>query len=144
MVIGHKVIHNPNHSFFIVAQAVLPAIAMSVKHNCDKSCAVRCGNNASSFVAERRHDGSRADLSPGMDIGGGPRRGATLERVGWGRFQSSLRDESDCRCRIHGMNPVATIKASLRDALLHACRKVILRYNACRLWRKTSRQTKTA
>jgi hypothetical protein len=31
-------------------------------------------------------------------------------------FQSSLRDEMDCRCRIHGMNPVATIKASLRDA----------------------------
>jgi hypothetical protein len=27
---------------------------------------------------------------------------------------------------------------------LRACRKVILRYNACRLWRKTSRQTKTA
>jgi hypothetical protein len=27
---------------------------------------------------------------------------------------------------------------------LRACRKVILRYNAHRLWRKTSRQTKTA
>jgi hypothetical protein len=29
-------------------------------------------------------------------------------------------------------------------ATLRACRKVILRYNAGRLWRKTSRQTKTA
>jgi len=57
-------------------------------------------------------------------------------------FQSSLRDESDYRCLIHGMNPAATIKASLRDALLPACRRVILRYNNLRLWRKTSRQIK--
>jgi hypothetical protein len=42
------------------------------------------------------------------------------------------------------MNPMTTIKASLRDALLHACRKAISRYNVGRLWRKTSRQTKTA
>ena len=62
MVIGHKAIHDLNHSFFIVSQAVLPAIAISVKHNCDKSCAAR-------FVAERRNDGSRADLSPGMVLG---------------------------------------------------------------------------
>jgi hypothetical protein len=27
---------------------------------------------------------------------------------------------------------------------LRACRKIILRYNVHRLWRKTSRQTKTA
>ena len=45
----------------------------------------------------------------------GLRRGATLEPDGWNRFQSSLRDESDCRCQIHGMNPVTTIMASLRD-----------------------------
>jgi hypothetical protein len=39
-------------------------------------------------------------------------------RLNWlnGWFQSSLRDELDCRCLIHGMNPVATVKASLRDA----------------------------
>ncbi len=57
MVIGHKIIHNLNHSFFIVFQAVLPAIAMSVKHNCDKSCAARCRNNTLRFVAERRLNG---------------------------------------------------------------------------------------
>jgi hypothetical protein len=44
------------------------------------------------------------------------RRGATPERNTWHRFQSSLRDETAYRHRIHGMNPVATVKASLRDA----------------------------
>jgi hypothetical protein len=53
-----------------------------------------------------------------MDFGKGPRRGATLEQNGWCRFQSSLRDETGHRYRIHGMNPVATIKALLRDALI--------------------------
>jgi hypothetical protein len=53
-----------------------------------------------------------------MDLGKGPRRGATLERNSWHRFQSSLRDETAYRRRIHGMNPVATIKALLRDALI--------------------------
>jgi hypothetical protein len=51
-----------------------------------------------------------------MDIGKGPRRGATLERNSWHRFQSSLRDEMNHWHRIHGMNPVTTVKASLRDA----------------------------
>ena len=70
-------------------------------------------------VAERQNDGSRADLSPGPNFGQDPRRGATFERAGWRQFQSSLRDETDCYRRIHGINPVATVKASLRDAHNH-------------------------
>jgi hypothetical protein len=67
-----------------------------------------------------------------------------LNRLARTGFQPSLRDEAVYCCRIHGINPVATLSASLCDALLHACRKAIPRYNVSRLWRTTSRQTKTA
>jgi hypothetical protein len=94
MAMGHKVIHTLNQSFFIVSQAVLPAIAMSVKHNCDKSRTVRLGG--ASVLASRR-----------------------LKKT---RLVSSLAPPDE----------------------LFTCRKAILRYNAGRLWRKTSRPTKTA
>jgi hypothetical protein len=56
------------------------------------------------------------DLSPGLDLEAARVAERRLSENGRHRFQSSLRDEMDCCHRIHGMNLVATIKASLRDA----------------------------